>query len=50
MPIKKLDSDKETFSVVVCNDFAIAGKPGKYISIEKGANAVKEPSISIKKK
>jgi hypothetical protein len=35
---------------VVCNDFAIAGKPGRYISIENGPNAVSEPKISTVKK
>jgi hypothetical protein len=49
MPIKKVDNDKATFSVVVCSDLAISGKPGKYISIEKGASAVSDPSISIRK-
>ena len=45
MPIKKLDNDNETCAVVVFNDFAIAGNPGKYISIENGPNAVSEPNI-----
>jgi hypothetical protein len=50
IPIKKLDKDKETCAVVVFNDFAIAGKPGKYISIEKGPSAVSEPNINTVKK
>ena len=50
IPIKKLDKDNETCAVVVFNDFAIAGKPGKYISIEKGPNAVSAPNIKTVKK
>lgn len=50
IPIKKLDKDKETCAVVVFNDLAIAGKPGRYISIEKGPNAVSAPNIKTVKK
>lgn len=49
-PIKKLDSDSETWAVVVWSDLAIAGKPGKYISIENGPSAVSEPNINTVKK
>jgi hypothetical protein len=31
----------------VCRSFAMAGKPGKYMSIEKGAMADRKPSIKI---
>jgi hypothetical protein len=50
IPIKKLDNDNETCAVVVFNDFAIAGNPGKYMSIENGPNAVSEPNIKTVKK
>jgi len=36
--------------VVVFNDLAISGKPGKYISIENGESAVKQPNINTVKK
>ena len=47
MPIKKLESDKAIFATVVCRSSAIAGKPGKYISIENGPRAVNIPNINI---
>ena len=47
MPIKKLESDKAIFATVVCRSSAIAGKPGKYISIENGPMAVNIPNINI---
>jgi hypothetical protein len=50
MPIKKLDNESETCAVVVCNDLAIAGKPGRYISIENGPIAVSAPNIRTRKK
>jgi hypothetical protein len=31
----------------VCRSLAMAGKPGRYMSIEKGAMADKNPSIKI---
>jgi len=37
----------ETFATVVFKSAAIPEKPGKYISIEKGPSAVKEPKIRI---
>lgn len=47
MPIKNVASDKETLGTSVFKSCAIDLKPGKYISIENGANAAKEPKISI---
>jgi hypothetical protein len=49
-PIKKLDNDRSTLDVVVCNDLAISWKAGKYISMEKGLSAVSVPKISTRKK
>ena len=49
-PVKKLDKESETCAVVVWNDFAIAVKPGKYISIENGPSAVSEPSMIMVRK
>ena len=34
-------------STEVCRSFAIAGKPGRYISIENGPIAESKPSIKI---
>src|ERR1700689_1532654 len=48
MPIKKLDSDKETCAIVVCRSKAIAGKAGRYMSIEKGPMAESKPRTRIK--
>lgn len=45
--MKKLDKERETSAVVVFRSFAIAGKPGRYMSIENGPKAVRLPSISI---
>ena len=50
MPIKNPESDKETLATVVCRSFAIAGKPGRYMSMENGPNAVREPNNRIRKK
>jgi hypothetical protein len=50
IPIKKPDSDKETFATVVCRSFAMAGNPGRYISMEKGPSAVSDPNNKIRKK
>ena len=47
IPIKKLESDKEIFATVVCKSAAIAGKPGKYMSIENGPMADSRPNINI---
>lgn len=49
MPIKKLDSERETCATVVFRSLAIAGKPGKYISIENGPIAESIPNTSIRK-
>ena len=47
MPIKKLERESATRATVVCRSAAIAGNPGKYISIEKGPIAESIPSITI---
>ena len=49
MPIKNVANDSETFGTSVPKSKAIALNPGKYMSIEKGAKAAKEPSIIINK-
>lgn len=49
IPIKKLDSERETCATVVFKSAAIAGNPGKYISIEKGPMADIIPRITINK-
>lgn len=49
MPIKKLDSERETCAIVVSRSLAIAGKPGKYISIENGPMADNMPKTSMRK-
>ena len=48
--MKKLESESATFETVVSKSFAIAGKPGRYMSMEKGARAVRDPKIRIKRK
>ena len=45
--MKKLLSESETFAAEVERSLAIAGNPGRYMSIEKGVNAVRLPRISI---
>jgi hypothetical protein len=50
MPIKKLDSESATWAAVVCKLRAMAGKPGKYISIENGPKAVSAPKMRIREK
>jgi len=50
IPIKNPVKDKETFAAEVFRSFAIAGKPGKYMSIENGAKAVRLPKIRIMEK
>lgn len=47
IPIKKLDRDNEIFETVVCKSAAIAGKPGRYMSMEKGPIAERSPNMSI---
>ena len=49
MPIKKVDNESDTLETSVSRSLAMALKPGRYMSIEKGANAAKEPKIKIKK-
>ncbi len=39
-----------TCSVLVFRSLAITGNAGRYMSIEKGPNAVKEPKISMREK
>src|SRR5437868_14609991 len=36
IPIKKLDNESETVATVVFKSFAIAGNPGRYMSMENG--------------
>ena len=47
IPIKKLERERATCATVVCRSAAIAGKPGKYISIENGPMADSIPNITI---
>jgi hypothetical protein len=47
IPIKKLDKEYDTISMDVCRSVAMAGKPGRYISIENGPSAESKPSIKI---
>ena len=49
MPMKKLDRDRVTFAMVVDNDRAMSGKPGRYMSMEKGPMAESSPSIRMTK-
>src|ERR1700754_3283865 len=50
MPIKKLDRESVTSATVVFRDAAMAGKPGRYMSMEKGPMAESNPRIRIMKK
>jgi hypothetical protein len=47
IPIKKLAKEYETMSTETLRSFAIAGKPGRYISMENGPIADKRPRINI---
>ena len=47
IPMKNPLSDRDTLAAEVARSAAIAGKPGKYISMEKGLRAVRLPKISI---
>jgi hypothetical protein len=47
MPIKKLESDRATSETVLFRFFAMAGKAGRYISIDSGPIAVNRPMIRI---
>lgn len=49
IPIKKLDRDSVTFAMVVDIDLAISGKPGRYMSMEKGPMAESSPRIRMTK-
>ena len=49
IPIKKLDNEREMCATVVCRSLAIAGNPGRYISIENGPMAESSPRMSIVK-
>jgi hypothetical protein len=49
IPIKKLDNERATCGTVVFNAAAMAGKAGRYISIEKGPIAESNPNIRIVK-
>lgn len=48
-PMKKLETESDTFEIVVARSSAMAGKPGKYMSIENGPNADKSPNVRIAK-
>ena len=50
MPIKKPLSDKDTLEAEVARSFAMAGNPGKYMSIENGVKAVRLPKIRTNEK
>ena len=47
MPTKKLESERPILATVVCRSPAIAGKPGKYMSIEKGLIVESAPRIRM---
>jgi hypothetical protein len=47
MPMKKLESESVILDTVVCKLVAMAGKAGRYISIDSGAMAVRSPIIRI---
>ena len=46
--IKKEERDSITFATVVFNPFAISGKAGRYMSIERGPMADNKPKIRIR--
>lgn len=48
MPMKKLDKESETSATVVPRSWAMAGKPGRYMSMEKGPRAVSVPKIRMR--
>jgi uncharacterized protein YfiM (DUF2279 family) len=47
--MKKEDKDNITDATVVFNPFAMLGKAGRYMSIDKGPIADKRPRIRIRK-
>lgn len=46
--MKKLDNESMTLATVVFSPDAMAGKAGRYMSIEKGPIAVSKPRIKIR--
>src|SRR5258708_8095456 len=50
MQIEKLDRESVTSATVVFRDAAIAGKPGRDMSMEKGPMAESNPRIRMMKK
>jgi hypothetical protein len=49
IPTKKEESESITLETDVFKFFAMLGKAGKYISMDKGPMEVRSPKISIKK-
>ena len=47
MPIKNEERESITDETGVCRSFAIPGKAGKYISMERGPIALNNPKIRI---
>jgi hypothetical protein len=50
MPMKKAERDQATLPSVVPRSCAMALKPGRYMSMENGLKAVREPRIRMRKK
>ena len=48
--MKKLVREKPIVVTSVPKSFAMAGNPGRYMSMENGPSAVSAPKIKIKKK
>lgn len=46
--MKKPDKESDTLGIVVFKSFAIASKPGRYISMEKGPRAANEPNTRMR--
>ena len=46
--MKKLESESETLETEVSRFAAISGKPGRYMSMEKGPTALNKPSVRSK--
>lgn len=49
MPMKNVAKESDTFGTSVFKSFAIALNPGKYMSMEKGASAARQPRINMRK-
>jgi hypothetical protein len=47
IPIKKLESESDTWPTVVCRSAAISANAGRYISMENGPMAVIIPNTSM---